>query len=222
MRQISHLSIRVAWHDAGWNGAVCANPSQNSFCATLDRIREGKSDEEDKLASLPFDRLTQDQLPPCKAESGFFMSPRPWVREFEHPYTSNKKCAEPPHAEHLIHRTETGHMVRSKSELVIANLLHREGIAYQYEQPMVGETAPGQVHPDFTFVDAAGDRIVWEHLGMMDDPDYVRGWNWKLEWYRKNGFSLGETLFTTEEQKGKGLDMEALKAVAAAIKVKMA
>jgi hypothetical protein len=94
VRQISHLSIRVAWHDAGWNGAICASPSQNSFCVTLDRIRAGKSDEEDKLAGLAFDKLTQDQLPPCKAESGFFMSPRPWVREFEHPYTGNKNCVQ--------------------------------------------------------------------------------------------------------------------------------
>jgi hypothetical protein len=129
-----------------------------------------------------------------------------------------ERSGEPPHAEHLIHRTEAGHMVRSKSELVIANLLHREGIAYQYEQPLVGEMAPGRLHPDFTFTDAAGDRIVWEHLGMMDDPDYVRGWKWKQEWYLKNGFSAGQNLYVTEERRAQGLDMNELKAIAAQIK----
>ncbi len=129
-----------------------------------------------------------------------------------------ERGGEPPYAENLIHRTETGHMVRSKSELVIANLLHREGIAYQYEQPLEGEAAPGRLHPDFTFTDAGGDRIVWEHLGMMDDPDYVRGWKWKQEWYLKNGYVPGQNLFVSEERKGQGLDMEKLNAMAATIR----
>src|SRR5690349_16124172 len=94
MQPLTHLTIRVAWHDSGWNGSVCANPALNSFCATLDRIREGKSDDEAALAGRPFDKLRQDQLPPCKAESGFFMSPRPWMREFEHPYARSSKCAD--------------------------------------------------------------------------------------------------------------------------------
>ena len=107
-------------------------------------------------------------------------------------------------------------------QMVIANLLHREGIGYRYEQPLVGEATLGRLHPDITFIDAAGDRIVWEHLGMIDDADSIRGWKWKLEWYQKNGLSLGETLFTTEEQTRKGFDMQGLWAVAAAIKAKMA
>lgn len=128
-----------------------------------------------------------------------------------------QRSGEPPHAEHLIHRTETGHMVRSKSELVIANLLHREGIAYQYEQPLVGDATPGRLHPDFTFIDAAGDLIIWEHLGMMDNADYVRGWKWKLEWYQKNGFELDRNLFVTEEKNKQGLDMQKLKEIAARV-----
>lgn len=129
-----------------------------------------------------------------------------------------ERGGEPPYAENLIHRTETGHMVRSKSELVIANLLHREGIAYQYEQPLEGEAAPGRLYPDFTFTDAAGDRVVWEHLGMMDDLDYVRGWKWKVDWYTKNGFKLGSNLFVTEETRNSGLSMDKLQAVAAKIR----
>lgn len=34
-----HLTLRVAWHDARWNGMVCHEPSHNSFCIALDRIR---------------------------------------------------------------------------------------------------------------------------------------------------------------------------------------
>ena len=50
-----------------------------------------------------------------------------------------ERSGEPPHAENLIHKTEKGHMVRSKSELIIANLLHREEIKYEYEQPLDGQ-----------------------------------------------------------------------------------
>ena len=39
-----------------------------------------------------------------------------------------ERADEVPYAEHLIHRTSKGHMVRSKSELVIANVLCRLGL----------------------------------------------------------------------------------------------
>ena len=121
-------------------------------------------------------------------------------------------------AENLIHKTDKGHMVRSKSELVIANLLFGEGINYEYEQRLAGMTVQGTLHPDFSFADAAGDRIIWEHLGMMDDPEYQRGWEWKRDWYQKNGYTINENLFVTEERKGQGLNMEVLREVAEKIK----
>lgn len=129
-----------------------------------------------------------------------------------------ERSGEPPHAENLIHKTDKGHMVRSKSEFIIANLLYGEGIPYEYEQPLEGQKVLGLLHPDFSFADASGDRIIWEHLGMMDDEEYVRGWKWKLEWYRQNGFVLNQSLFVTEEHRGKGLRMEDLRSVARKIK----
>jgi len=29
---INHMSIRLAWHDNGWNGHICKNPCGNSYC----------------------------------------------------------------------------------------------------------------------------------------------------------------------------------------------
>lgn len=129
-----------------------------------------------------------------------------------------ERSGEPPHAENLIHKTDKGHMVRSKSELVVANLLWAENIAYEYEHPLDGETIPGRLHPDFSFADAGGDRIIWEHLGMMHDDEYRRGWEWKREWYRQNGFIEGKNLFTTEERRGQGLDMNVFRGVVEKIK----
>jgi len=70
-------------------------------------------------------------------------------------------------------------MVRSKSELVIANHLFDVGLPYLYERPLEGTISPGRLRPDFSFVTDAGDVIVWEHLGMLDCDDYRRGWEWK-------------------------------------------
>ncbi len=123
-----------------------------------------------------------------------------------------------PHADNLIHRTEKGHMVRSKSELVIANMLFRMKMEYEYERPLEGTTDKHILHPDFTFATAAGEPILWEHLGMLSRPDYKAGWEWKLKWYRSNGFVLGENLFTTEDDEKGGLDSKAISATADAIK----
>jgi len=133
-----------------------------------------------------------------------------------------ERSGEPPHAENLIFKTEKGHMVRSKSELVIANMLHRDGTKYEYEQPLDGHHIPGRLHPDFSFADAAGDRVIWEHLGMMHDDEYVRGWNWKREWYEKNGYVRDRNLFVTEERRGDGLSMDYLRQTAEKIKALVA
>lgn len=123
-----------------------------------------------------------------------------------------------PFAEHLIHRTEKGHLVRSKSELVIANMLFQLGIPYEYERVCEGTTAPGRLRPDFSFVTADGDLIIWEHLGMLSRPDYKRGWDWKREWYARNGFVEGKTLFISTEDAKNGLDSARLRETANAIK----
>jgi len=122
------------------------------------------------------------------------------------------------HADNLIHRTEKGHMVRSKSELVIANMLFRMGMDYRYERPLEGTTDKHILHPDFTFDTAAGEPILWEHLGMLSRPDYKAGWEWKKKWYKDNGFVMKKNLFSTEDDEKGGLDSKSISAVAEAIK----
>lgn len=118
-----------------------------------------------------------------------------------------------PYAAHLVHRTVRGELVQSKSELAIANYLAHIDLPYHYNRPFHGTLAPGKVHPDFSFITDAGDTILWEHLGMLDRNDYKRGWEWKREWYLKNGYEEGKNLFTSEE--GPGLDMNEIGKVAA-------
>ncbi len=121
-----------------------------------------------------------------------------------------------PYVEHLIHRTEKGHMVRSKSELVIANILfHIEGLRdYEYERVYEGITVPGKMRPDFSWVTPAGDLLIWEHLGMLGRDDYRIAWEWKKDWYEKNCFQVGKNLFTTQEDNGGRLNSQEIISVA--------
>ena len=109
--------------------------------------------------------------------------------------------------EGLIHRTTRGELVRSKSEVIIANLLHALGITYAYEQPFTGQDGSVR-YPDFTIEDAeTGRRVFLEHLGLLSEPAYRRRWLAKLDWYRSQGIlpedegegEVGMLVTTTEE-----------------------
>ena len=81
-----HISIRVPWHDAGWNGKVCTNPLGNTYCIVLPRIGGTRDDVwEDANAGAIFDP-DGVRLPACAAERGAFMSETAYERRFPHPY----------------------------------------------------------------------------------------------------------------------------------------
>lgn len=87
----------------------------------------------------------------------------------------------------LIHHTRSGLAVRSKSEVIIADLLHSKGIEFEYEQPVSFDDGSWRL-PDFTIVDdTTGTTFYWEHLGMLQRPSYLRKWEQKLAWYREHG-----------------------------------
>lgn len=88
--------------------------------------------------------------------------------------------------ERLIHQTLRGELVRSKSEMIIADRLFSNNIDYLYEHPL---TLNGRTrYPDFTVEDAAsGLKYYWEHCGMLFDPQYKERWERKKQWYLENG-----------------------------------
>jgi hypothetical protein len=66
---LRHLSIRVPWHDAGWNGTVCQSPRQNVSCLALNRIGATKNDTvEEDYAGRNLDEVPHAKAPPCFAE----------------------------------------------------------------------------------------------------------------------------------------------------------
>ena len=113
----------------------------------------------------------------------------------------------------LIHRTERGDLVRSKSELVIADKLHSRSIDYAYEQRLM--LPSGRIrYPDFTITDdARGVTFYWEHLGLLDDPGYRARWIQKRAEYIEAGIRPVESggnsdriLVETWDKRGGSLD----------------
>ena len=114
--------------------------------------------------------------------------------------------------EHLIHRTARGEMVRSKSEVIIANALAAKGVDYAYERPL---TIDGVTkYPDFTIEDMeSGQTLYWEHCGMLHVPRYRRRWEEKLDWYRahrirtqEDGGGAEGTLIVTRDEANGSID----------------
>ncbi len=107
-----------------------------------------------------------------------------------------------PFPEKLINRTKTNVLVRSKSELVIANILTDLGITYEYEKPL--EFGPNDFRlPDFT-ISYNGRTFYWEHLGMLSLPTYKQEWLRKKAWYESHGQL--ENVITSQENDEGGID----------------
>ncbi len=114
-----------------------------------------------------------------------------------------------PYVENLIHKSNDGTFVRSKSEVIICNLLAEEGIEYEYERRL--ETKDGWRLPDFTFIDPAGELIILEHLGMLHKPAYRKDWEKKKKFYEEQGFIEGVNLFITVDDEKGGIDSQSIK-----------
>ena len=106
--------------------------------------------------------------------TNLFMNPKP--------VSIDKRFLE----ERLINKTVRGELVRSKSEVIIADRLAAKEIRYEYEREL--KLGGMSRFPDFTIDDdASGVTYYWEHCGMLHDPAYKSRWDSKLSWYRENG-----------------------------------
>lgn len=99
--------------------------------------------------------------------------------------------------------TLSEYFVRSKSEVIIANMLVSEEVPFVYEEPLYAPDGT-MFLPDFT-VKFRGETYYWEHVGRLDLPDYRAHWEIKEKWYEKH---FPGKLLTTYE--GKDLSIDAM------------
>lgn len=113
--------------------------------------------------------------------------------------------------------TDRDELVRSKSELNIANTLNKMGVPYAYEKPFT--LYNGRIiHPDFTVLDVANRReIYWEHRGMMDNLSYATHSVQRIKQLNKSGVVIGDNLVITEETLDSALGTDEIENVIKAI-----
>jgi hypothetical protein len=94
--------------------------------------------------------------------------------------------------------TRRGGRVRSKSEVLIADMLYEATSPYLYEFPV--KLGNYIVHPDFMVLNKRTMEVfIWEHLGKVDDPNYVEENSRKLIDYANHGWIPGKNLLLTFE-----------------------
>ena len=109
-----------------------------------------------------------------------------------------------PNPETLKFYTKMGIIVRSKSEVIIATALYDNNIKFEYEKAI--KISDVIYYPDFTVEKKNGDIILWEHLGLIDNPDYRNKAYRKILKYNENGYYQGKNLILTYETAESPLD----------------
>lgn len=120
-------------------------------------------------------------------------------------WQNNDYPRNPLYPEMLKFKSISGNLLRSKSELIIEQLLFTYQIPYRYECKLeMGETV---FYPDFTIIHPKTRKIYyWEHFGMMDNSKYARKVFNKLEIYCENNIIPSVNLITTFETQDAPLD----------------
>lgn len=79
-----HLSIRVPWHDSGWDGTVCRKPLSNNACLCLSGISGSRQDAWESAHAGDHMADMGEKVPPCLRERVGFMSSRPFNLSINH------------------------------------------------------------------------------------------------------------------------------------------
>ncbi len=134
-----------------------------------------------------------------------------WNAETYEPYDA--------YSEYKIYETDRGEMVRSKSEVIIANLLyqHRMDLDYKYERPLALRDKSNReiiIHPDFTIINKhTGNIYYYEHVGKLDEVKYATDFVKKMELYTINNIMQGKELLITYEASGAPLSVSCVRTI---------
>ncbi len=115
---------------------------------------------------------------------------RAWTLKSDQSFSSYKS--------NLIFQSRKGDLVRSKSELMIADDLYFAELLYQYEKAL--HLSSGiTLHPDFTSVGKDGNIYYWEHVGGLENPEYASDFLRKMYLYAQDGIIPGKNLILSFE-----------------------
>lgn len=119
---------------------------------------------------------------------------------------------DPRYEKYLKFETKKGHLVRSKSESMIANTIYEYSLLYLYEYPLYLES--GLYRPDFLIIRPSDQMpVIWEHFGALDRPGYEGDALKRIRDYQEEGFWLGDRFHYTFETKDDPLTYRKIEAV---------
>ena len=112
------------------------------------------------------------------------------------------------------HITATGKKVRSKSEIIIHNLLTHMGIPFKNDVDINLRTESDEKiyrNADFVMPCKWGGYIILEHFGMLDKEEYLLRAMHKIRIYGMNGYTLNDRLFISSDGFDGSLNVQALR-----------
>jgi exodeoxyribonuclease V alpha subunit len=99
--QDMHLTVRMAWHDHGWDGRVCQDPRRNTYCSGAHSLLSGRIEkrkntelEETKKGMEIAGQFYPATVPPCYWSLNAFGSGTFKV-EHQHPLSSERQPIRP-------------------------------------------------------------------------------------------------------------------------------
>lgn len=117
----------------------------------------------------------------------------------------------PYYQEEKVYPTKKDECVRSKSEVLLADMYYELGIPYRYEAELRLKNGKKK-YPDFTLLNIKTRKVIYhEHLGLMDNEEYRKMNYAKLDEYQKSGIYMGKNLIITYEGEGCYLNIKDIK-----------
>ena len=197
------------WYHHHGNGTIYLPKSQKDLakqlahkkylCAMLEDLSREKHAMEAYLNHHNADSHTEKVLAHPEIKQLLTPAFKPLSQDLA-AWASSEYERNPNHPEHLVHKSCSGNIVRSKSEAIIDMLLYTHKIPYRYECAL--QLGDFVVYPDFTLRHPiTGNLYYWEHFGQMDTPAYATKAYSKLQLYSSHGIIPSIHLITTYETK---------------------
>ena len=134
---------------------------------------------------------------------------------------SNLKSKSPHHdgaepsnrPEGLTYSTSFGLYLSSKTEVIIAELMHAANIDFRYEPKVRLQTPDGHwitYRPDFEITPPLYEDIFWEHAGLLHNERYRESFFNKITTYHHNNIVMPKNLIVTMDNPDGTLDVAAI------------
>ncbi len=200
-----------------WGLASCL--AEKQYYIMIKPVLEKQLHELERLTKLfPNDDTEEIYETLCEARRELFVPMNLEAKIIQKEWLSEKYEQTTMYSENLIYETEQGEIVRSKSELIIANLLYqnKNHLLYKYERPLEVNVDGKMkiIYPDFSILNMRTGKIkYWEHAGRMDNPGYSDEFVKKINIYSSNGLLPGRDVVLTFETVEHPLDIKNVKRI---------